>query len=380
MLNRIQVFEDLEKRLSTGTFKRIDYKSIEKDIEDLVDSFWLTQNDALLMQPSGDLEDLCAFHLFLIRSVSIQLERAYSHDNEKLLRTNLSARDVLPRAVDGKTADGIVLLPNPQLFYIIGDLHADFSALKRVFMTASFFENVLEDKPTHLIFMGDYVDRGKAHLKTLELLLIMKALFPGNITLLRGNHDGGKQTELDVVSLPYRIPETDNPLDYFPRYLEALEISNPTFSKAVLPAYLNLFDRLPYIAFLKMNDKVFQCVHGGLPKPILNGYAHLKCLSDLTRYPILDNTDSTICQNIMWSDPQRDGEDLKLSGKRFKYSEAHFDQYAARFGIDILYRGHEEVNDGIRSHFGGKVFTVFSSGESPDSYYQKVTPKIVHLI
>jgi hypothetical protein len=234
--------------------------------------------------------------------------------------------------------------------------------------------------------MGDYVDRGKAHLKTMEYLLIMKALFPERITILRGNHDGGVMTESGIVSLPYRIPETDNTLDYFPRYLEALSANNPSFSNNVLQAYLNLFDILPYIAFIKTGDIVVECVHGGLPKPMIDSetakaklYAHLKCLSDLTLFPELDNASSTIRQNIMWSDPQREGEELDLTGKRFNYSEAHFDNYSKYFHIDTLYRGHEVVEDGIRSHFGNKVFTVFSTGNSQDTYYHWVSPKIVEL-
>jgi len=236
--------------------------------------------------------------------------------------------------------------------------------------------------------MGDYVDRGKAHLKTMAYLLIMKALFPDRITLLRGNHDGGILTESGITSLPYRIPETDDQLDYFPKYLEALAASNPTFSDKMLPAYLGLFDALPYIAFIKTGDKVVQCVHGGLPKPIIKPgtvtpsseiYAHLKCLSDLTGYPELDNAGSTIRQNIMWSDPQRDEDDLMLEGKRFKYSAEHFNIYSNYFHIDTLYRGHEVVEDGIRPHFDGRVFTIFSTGKSPESYYHWVMPKIVAL-
>lgn len=384
-MNRIQALNNLMERLSVGAFERIERGRIAHDIDAIVDSFWATHDDQSVMRSDVDLEALCTFHLKLIESVTSLLNEEYSLINEALLRTHLSARAVLENdtMANGKMADGIVLFSGAKTYYLIGDIHSDFSSLKRVFKTTAFFETMDDENPCHLIFMGDYVDRGKTHLKTMETLLIMKALFPERITLLRGNHDGGVLTESGITSLPYRIPETDNPLDYFPRYLEALSAANPTFSNLVLPAYLNLFDRLPYIAFIKTGDKVVECVHGGLPKPVVDkdseAYNHLKCLSDLTLYPELDNASSTIRQNIMWSDPQREEEDLLLSGKRFKYSEAHFDNYAKYFHIDTLYRGHEVVEDGIRAHFGNKVFTVFSSGNSPDTYYHGVTPKIVLL-
>lgn len=388
-MNRIQTFNKLKERLSVGAFERIESEliereRIERDIDAIVDSFWATHDNHSVMQPILDLEALCTFHLYLIESVISQINEDYSLINEALLRTHLSARDVLEneKIENGKIADGIVLFSVAKTYYLIGDIHSDYSSLRRVFMTTAFFETMNDDNPSHLIFMGDYVDRGKAHLKTMETLLIMKALFPERITLLRGNHDGGIMTESGITSLPYRIPETDNPLDYFPRYLEALSATNHTFSNNVLTAYLNLFDTLPYIAFIKTGDRVVECVHGGLPKPETTStklYGHLKCLSDLTLYPELDNAASTILQNIMWSDPQREGEDLLLTGKRFKYSEGHFHNYSKYFHIDALYRGHEVVVDGIRSHFGNKVFTVFSTGKSPDSYYHWVTPKIVAL-
>jgi predicted phosphodiesterase len=385
-MNRIQTFNTLKERLSVGAFECIERERTESDhiahdIDVIVDSFWATHDNHSVMQPTVDLNELCAFHLNLIESVSNRIRAEYSSINEGILRAHLSAREVLEndKIENGKMADAIVLFSAAKSYYLIGDIHSDYSSLKRIFQTTAFFETMNDDNPSHLIFMGDYVDRGKAHLKTMEYLLIMKALFPKRITLLRGNHDGGILIESGITRLPYRIPETDNPLDYFPRYLEALCVSNASFSNNVLPAYLNLFDALPYIAFIKTGDKVVECVHGGLPKPVAKLYAHLKCLSDLTLYSDLDNASSTIRQNIMWSDPQREGEDVSLTGKRFNYSEAHFDNYSKYFHIDTLYRGHEVVEDGIQSHFGDKVFTVFSTGNSPDTYYHWVSPKIVEL-
>ena len=47
-----------------------------------------------------------------------------------------------------------------------------------------------------LLFLGDFVDRGEASLEVILFVLALKVLSPGNVHLLRGNH------ELKVPVLP----------------------------------------------------------------------------------------------------------------------------------------------------------------------------------
>ena len=52
------------------------------------------------------------------------------------------------------------------------------------------FESVGEPSDKlHLVFNGDYVDRGAWGLETLLLLLAWKLAAPEEVTLLRGNHE-----------------------------------------------------------------------------------------------------------------------------------------------------------------------------------------------
>ena len=58
---------------------------------------------------------------------------------------------------------------------------------------------------TNYIFMGDFVDRGYNSLEVFTLLMLLKARFPANMTLLRGNHESRQITQVHLL-LPSCYP------------------------------------------------------------------------------------------------------------------------------------------------------------------------------
>jgi serine/threonine-protein phosphatase PP1 catalytic subunit len=73
---------------------------------------------------------------------------------------------------------------------IVGDIHGQYSDLIRMFEMCGF------PPSSNFLFLGDYVDRGKASLETMLLLMCYKIKFPENFFLLRGNHECANVTRV----------------------------------------------------------------------------------------------------------------------------------------------------------------------------------------
>lgn len=349
-----------------------------------LDDFWKDYDNMSLFQL--DLQSLSEKHLELLEQNTQLLKSDLNTSTQAMFDHSIHFGEIHQLQHDSE-AYGIHILNDYEQIYIVGDIHSDDLILRAFFDQIQFFRRASSGESFKVVFMGDYVDRGYSHLKTMEVLLSLKLMFPSHILMLRGNHDGGKFDEQGELKLPYRIPEQDDPLWYFPKYLIELSEKNATFSKDLIMKYFEFFDALPYTAVIQTDLGNYACIHGGLPKPYLGfdsnhetrPYDHITSISALTMLSETDNVGASIIENLMWSDPYRGEGELKRNMRRFYFTEDDFDAFSSRFGIAKLFRGHEVVTSGLRVHFEGKTFTVFSSGKTKSSFYQYVNPAFIEL-
>lgn len=77
--------------------------------------------------------------------------------------------------------------------FVRADLHGDLKSLYEnlmAFRDQGYLDRNFHCLPdVHLVFLGDYVDRGAHSLEVLELLLTLRLENPGQVTLIRGNHE-----------------------------------------------------------------------------------------------------------------------------------------------------------------------------------------------
>lgn len=95
-----------------------------------------------------------------------------------------------------ETEQGIIQkfdLPSGAQLAVRADLHGDLKSLietlKSLQQVGFLTEDYLPANNNHIVFLGDYMDRGSHSLQVLELLLTLKIECPNQVTLLRGNHE-----------------------------------------------------------------------------------------------------------------------------------------------------------------------------------------------
>lgn len=327
---------------------------------------------------------------FLINEVCKIHENENDLVNAKLFSENLNIKELKEQLKDGKMAFNIYSFNDSGYdYFLIGDIHSDSVSLKRILHICNFFSNVVEKKKKRLIFLGDYVDRGKAHIKTLEYLLALKFLFPNYIYLLKGNHDAGIIAE-EKVKLSVKKPENESDEDYFLLYLNNLLSSDNTLRLRILNSYLNFFNSLCNIAFITNQSVTLLAVHGGIPRPRKNDskyYSYINSISDLTNIKIIDNMNKTICNNMLWSDPCESEDNLRENSGRFRFTVGHFEEFQKHINFDLLIRGHVAEKNGFKGFFNDRLFTIFSSGAilendiniNNETAYEDINPRILEF-
>jgi len=222
---------------------------------------------------------------------------------------------------------------------VVGDIHGDLNSLANILRDCQFIKRIGEDEEIHLIFLGDYGDRGVQSPEVYYVILSLKAEFPNRVILLRGNHEGPP----DLMAYPHDLPH----------YLHR------KFGVEWKKAYEKLraiFDKM-YNAILIEGEYIM--LHGGVPSEASSiediAYAHEKHPAE----PHLEE--------ILWSDPEEEisGTYPSLRGAGRAFGPDVTKKFLEMVKAKILIRGHEPCNKGYKISHGGKILTLFSRVGSP---------------
>lgn len=261
-------------------------------------------------------------------------------------------------AGQGALLDGHVraLMPERDQRYLItvlGDLHGCYSCMKAALIQSRFFERVAafrrdpDNNPEpKLIFLGDYIDRGRFSFNgVLRLALQLQAAAPDHVIMLRGNHES-------FIEERGRVRSIVSPAD-------ALETLRPFAPEALFRDYRRLFDELPHVLLLGR----MIITHGGIPSDSTL-QAHSRELTSL------DEPAQRF--QMMWSDPAlvdiipRHMQDQLV---RFSFGRLQCQAFLQRHGCHTLIRGHGQPVTGFRPNFYDDevvVLTICSAG-GPDN-------------
>lgn len=293
----------------------------------------------------------------------------------EFLRDNLSIKHFSKNDYLGYSK-GFILSTKKIPVVVVGDLHSDDLTLDRIIEKVDPY-----NKDVFMVFLGDYVDRGKGHLAILDKLWSLKLDLPDQILLLRGNHDSGYM-DAEGVRLEYGKDLGSEERDFFPLYLDDLR-EKGLISEDFMRTYFDFCKTLPHIAMIKLENQWTMCVHGGLPRPNEKKpyYDYIETLSSLADDQLVDKIGRSIITNMLWSDPTEGETGIIGESGRFKTYESHFDEFSQRFGIDRLIRGHVAVKEGHKVIYNGRLHTIFSSGGSSEhTAYNKVkVPKVIRI-
>ena len=221
---------------------------------------------------------------------------------------------------------------------VIGDLHGDLESLIIILQTSRFVEKMEKTKEATLIFLGDYGDRGDKSAEIYYAILKLKLAFPGQVVLLRGNHEAPK----DLLGYPH-----DLPFQFQNRFGEDWKM-----------AYEKTRALFAYLYNAVFVEDRYLMVHGGVSPQI-------RSLQDIAQAQ--ENRNEALLEDLLWSDPDENLQGISSSprGAGNLFGKRVTEEVLGKLNAKILIRGHESSDIGFKINHDGKVLTLFSRKGSP---------------
>jgi serine/threonine-protein phosphatase 6 catalytic subunit len=210
---------------------------------------------------------------------------------------------------------------------VCGDIHGQFYDLLELFKQGG------EIPSTSYIFMGDFVDRGRHSVETLQLLLAYKARYPQCMTLLRGNHECRQVTQV---------------YGFYDECMRKYGSAN---------AWKYCTEVFDYLALAAIIDGRVLCVHGGL-SPDITTIDQIRLLERNQEIP----HEGPFC-DLMWSDPEEiETWAMSQRGAGWLFGHKVTKEFNHINGLELICRAHQLVQEGYKYMFPEKnLITVWSA-------------------
>lgn len=208
---------------------------------------------------------------------------------------------------------------------ICGDVHGQLYDVFELFKAGG------DPATTKYLFMGDYVDRGYYSCLTFAYLAALKLKYPGNVYLLRGNH------ECRQVNQMYGF------------YAECTLL----YGHSGFWSLCNeVFDLLPYCALI--DGEIFS-THGGLSPeiPLIDKINSINRVEDVpSTGPFADLT---------WSDPDDTTWSPNPRGAGHCFGEQPTREFCHLNGLRFVTRSHQLVMQGYEWYFNNLLVNIWSA-------------------
>jgi hypothetical protein len=222
---------------------------------------------------------------------------------------------------------------------IVGDLHGDLESLIDIFKRSQFLKQLDQTNDSHMIFLGDYGDRGAFSTEIYYVLLKLKLLFPKQIILMRGNHEGPN----DLMAEPHDLPAQ-------------LQMR---FGKEWTETYARIRRLFACMYNAVLVEERYVLIHGGPPLKAnrIDDLAHAQDV----------HPEQRLLEDILWSDPSDIVKETCASprGAGRLFGASVTSKFLEKFHVKILIRGHEPCAEGFKIDHDAKILTLFSRKGPP---------------
>ncbi len=224
-----------------------------------------------------------------------------------------------------------------------GDIHGDFEITQKI------IELYQQSGCNHLVFLGDYIDRGEEEMDNINFLFRLKVEFPDTILMLRGNHETSR------INLTY---------GFYDRVIRHYG----SFGREIYALYNYVFSKMP-LAGVTWDGMFF--VHAGIPED-------LDCVEAINQIEDEIDPEDPRTFELLWNDPMEGISGFKRNsrGPRAKYfGEDAFAAFLARNHLRGMIRSHEHYAMGYQYFFDHRLLGIYTSR----TYYRRHSPKVAIL-